>query len=237
MMNQLGINGEQSSHNQQLNTLDHIEHSQKNQVIPRIPSLQLLDPSILGEMQWLGNALTYNDLYFQQSSKAGLLTTSNSFDQMSHGGSLMRHKHIKPQHLDGHHQQSYDSGWELKPVRQHANGKDMKFKLGLLNLKTDYYPQYMVSKHLDAEALIQVDVVQGQIYITSCPHHWKDNTEREEEEYKKTSSSYRLASLLSKEVRPVYSQIISRAIHSSIHSSIVDNDPEHFFTFGYTLFF
>lgn len=47
---------------------------------------------------------------------------------------------------------------------------------GLDDPRLDPYPEYFVSVRDDAEALIQVDIVKGLVYIVACPHHWTSSS-------------------------------------------------------------
>ena len=48
--------------------------------------------------------------------------------------------------------------------------------LGLDDPKLDAYPEYYISAKDDAEALVQVDVVKGLVYVVACPHHWASSS-------------------------------------------------------------
>ena len=48
----------------------------------------------------------------------------------------------------------------------------VRFLLGLDDPALDAYPEYYFAANDDAEALVQVDVVKGLLYLVACPHHW-----------------------------------------------------------------
>jgi hypothetical protein len=141
MMNQ---NEGQNMHN------DLYQQHHHTRTIAHNPSLQLLNPNLLAELQWLGNSLSYNELVHQRSANTGLLTTSDVLSQQqqqqsSHGhGRNGRGGHEEEGGDDEESKDDFDTGWELMSIKEQPKGRDMKFKLGLLNIKTEYYPQYMV---------------------------------------------------------------------------------------------
>jgi len=88
----------------------------------------------------------------------------------------------------------YDSGWSLQTVRPQPLLVETRHKLGLSSdsdgdFGRQQFPEYLVSSRPDAEALLQVDVVKGLVFVVACPHHWQDASDQEEEELENASKS------------------------------------------------